>query len=124
VTLHSSLANEVVQVESHRPAVVGDILDRLRETLDCQLVSKQTAAPTDLLTQRTQITDALTDRQHELFRTAYREGYYEQPKGISGDDLAALFDISQSTVHEHLREAEKRVATVLFDDSAVRSDDA
>lgn len=124
VTLHSDPTSEVVRIESHRPAVVRDIVDRLRETLDCQLVSKRTAAPTDLLTQRTQITDALTDRQHELFRTAYREGYYEQPKGISGDDLAALFDISQSTVHEHLRAAEQRVATVLFDDSAVRSDDA
>jgi len=124
VTLHSDPTSEVVQIESHRPAVVGDIVDSLRETLDCQLVSKRAAAPTDLLTQRTQITDALTDRQHELFRTAYREGYYEQPKGISGDDLAALFDISQSTVHEHLRAAEQRVATVLFDDSAVHSDDA
>ncbi|ESS09984.1 MAG: PAS sensor histidine kinase [uncultured archaeon A07HN63] len=122
VTLHSQPTNEVVQIESHRPAVVREIVDRLRETVNCQLVSKQTAAPTDLLSQRTQITDALTDRQHELFRTAYKEGYYKQPKGISGDDLAALFDISQSTVHEHLRAAEQRVATVLFDDSAVRSD--
>jgi len=124
VTLHSDPTSEAVQIESHRPGVVGDITDRLRETLDCQLISKQTTASTDLLTQRTSIADALTDRQRELFRTAYREGYYEQPKEISGDDLAALFDISQSTVHEHLREAEQRVATVLFDDGSVWPDNA
>ncbi|RJX48922.1 PAS domain-containing protein [Halonotius pteroides] len=124
VTLHSDPTSEVVRIESHRPGVVGDIADRLRETLDCQLLSKRTTAPTDLLTQRTSIADALTDRQRELFRTAYREGYYEQPKGISGDDLAALFDISQSTVHEHLRAAEQRVATVLFDDGSAWPDNA
>ena len=121
-TAHSHHPNESIRIRARQPAVVGDIVDTLQQTVDCRLVSKQTSAATDLFTERQQITATLTDRQRELFRTAYREGYYEQPKGISGGALADLFDLSQSTVHEHLRSAEKQVAAVLFDDTTTESD--
>ena len=121
-TAQSHHANESIRIRARRPAVVGDIVDTLQQTLDCRLVSKQTSTATDLFTERQQITATLTDRQRELFRTAYREGYYEQPKGISGGALADLFDLSQSTVHEHLRSAEQQVAAVLFDDTTTEFD--
>ncbi len=53
--------------------------------------------------------EMLTDRQREILRTAYNRGYYDQPKGINGQALAELFDISHSTVHEHLSAAERKV---------------
>ncbi len=121
-TAQSHHANESIRIRARRPAVVGDIVDTLQQTLDCRLVSKQTSTATDLFTERQQITATLTDRQRELFRTAYREGYYEQPKGISGGALADLFGLSQSTVHEHLRSAEQQVAAVLFDDTTTEFD--
>jgi predicted DNA binding protein len=58
---------------------------------------------------------ALTDRQREIIRTAHREGYYDQPKGINGSELGELFGISRSTVHEHLRTAERKLMTELFE---------
>ncbi len=53
--------------------------------------------------------ETLTDRQREILLTAYREGYYDQPKGINGEGLADLYNISHSTVHEHLRAAESNL---------------
>lgn len=123
-TVHSRHDTETVQLTARQATAVGDIVDTLQESLACRLISKQTTTAADAVTHRQQITDTLTDRQHELFRTAYTEGYYEQPKGISGAALADLFDISQSTVHEHLRSAEQRVAAALFDDPIGASDNS
>ena len=52
---------------------------------------------------------ALTDRQREVLRTAYRRGYFEVPRAASAEDIAAELDIGPSTVVEHLRRAERNL---------------
>lgn len=53
--------------------------------------------------------DGLTDRQRGILRTAFRMGYFEVPRTVTAADVAAEFDIGQSTVVEHLRRAERNL---------------
>lgn len=55
--------------------------------------------------------DALTDRQQEVIQTAFEMGYYEVPRPISTEDLAAELDLDASTVAEHLQRAERNLLT-------------
>ncbi len=48
---------------------------------------------------------ALTDKQQELLGIAYAEGYFDVPRGISQDELAARLDVSKSAVSQRLRRA-------------------
>jgi len=60
----------------------------------------------------------LTDRQREVVAAAYQLGYYDQPRRIDGDGLGDRFGVSRSTVHEHLRTAERKLLAGVFDRSA------
>jgi len=52
---------------------------------------------------------ALTARQREVLDAAVERGYYDIPRRVSVEELAAELDCSQSTVSEHLRKVESRV---------------
>jgi len=54
-------------------------------------------------------TDALTDRQEEVLRTAFDVGYYEVPREAATADVAAELGVDPSTVAEHLQRAERNV---------------
>lgn len=45
----------------------------------------------------------LTERQSEVVEAAYRAGYFSWPRESSGEDIAASFDISPPTFHQHLQ---------------------
>lgn len=47
----------------------------------------------------------LTEKQQELLTVAYEEGYFEVPRGISQDELAARLDVSKSAISQRLRRA-------------------
>ncbi|CAI50890.1 HTH-10 family transcription regulator (plasmid) [Natronomonas pharaonis DSM 2160] len=49
----------------------------------------------------------LTARQQEVVSEALTRGYYEWPREITSEELAAELDISRATLHEHLRKAEQ-----------------
>ncbi|GGL58315.1 helix-turn-helix domain-containing protein [Halocalculus aciditolerans] len=51
----------------------------------------------------------LTDRQREAVRRAYLGGYYDDPRRLSGDDLAEAMNVSRPTFHQHLRAAERKI---------------
>lgn len=51
----------------------------------------------------------LTGRQREILELAVQEGYYDQPRGITRDEIAEQLDVGGSTVSEHLRKAERKV---------------
>lgn len=55
--------------------------------------------------------DELTDRQREVIQLAYEMGYYEVPRAISTEDVAAELDLDPSTVAEHLQRAERNLLT-------------
>lgn len=53
---------------------------------------------------------ALTDAQEEAITEAYRQGYYDVPRAISLEELAAELDISHQALSERLRRANKVLA--------------
>jgi len=61
------------------------------------------------------ILDELTERQVEVLRTAYRAGFFEWPRDSTGEELAAMLDVSQPTVNRHLRLGQQRIMRQLFD---------
>lgn len=57
----------------------------------------------------------LTDRQREVLRVAVEEGYYEEPRQVTYEDIAARLDCSAGTVGQHLRRIEAQLMpTVVF----------
>jgi predicted DNA binding protein len=58
--------------------------------------------------------DSLSARQREAILTAARHGYYQWPRAASADDIADEMNISSPTFLEHLRTAEQKVMSRLF----------
>lgn len=58
--------------------------------------------------------DDLTDRQREVIETAWELGYYEVPKEVSADEVAAELELDPSTVNEHLQRAERNLLSRLL----------
>ncbi|PSP73951.1 hypothetical protein BRC86_07635 [Halobacteriales archaeon QS_3_64_16] len=63
----------------------------------------------------TAVEERLTDRQLTALRLAHVSGFFEKPRLVDGEDLAASMGISRSTFHQHLRAAERKLATVFFE---------
>lgn len=64
---------------------------------------------------RSEPTDALTDRQHEVIRTAFDMGYYDVPRAASTEAVADELDLDGSTVAEHLQRAERNLLSQVLD---------
>jgi len=60
----------------------------------------------------------LTDKQRVTLRAAYFAGYFEWPRGSTAEELADSMDVSAPTLHNHLRKAQQKVFTALFDSSS------
>ena len=61
------------------------------------------------------VIDALTDRQREVFLTAYMNGFYDWPRKHEASELAADLGISPATFSQHLRTAEGKIFSTLLD---------
>lgn len=61
---------------------------------------------------RTQI----TDRQWEVLRTAYLNGYFRRPREHTGEEIAEMLDITSATFSQHLRSAQRTLLSNLFDE--------
>ncbi|WP_336133690.1 bacterio-opsin activator domain-containing protein [Natronomonas amylolytica] len=57
----------------------------------------------------------LTDRQRAAVEAAYFAGFFEWPRDSSGEEVAESLDITSPTFHQHVRAAENKVFTALFD---------
>lgn len=64
--------------------------------------------------QRRDILAVLTDRQREVLTAANRYGYYEYPRRVSSEKLAARVGISKPVLLQHLRKAERRIMSDIF----------
>lgn len=60
------------------------------------------------------LTETLTDRQREVLETAHESGYYGWPREATAADLADRLDISEPTLHKHLRAAEQKLVAAMF----------
>ena len=67
--------------------------------------------------------EALTPKQWEALELAFEEGYYDQPRTVDLETLAAELSISKSAVSQRLRSAEARVAGSVLDGVRTRVGD-
>ncbi|MFB6352990.1 MAG: bacterio-opsin activator domain-containing protein [Halobacteriales archaeon] len=58
--------------------------------------------------------DELTERQATALRSAFYGGYYDEPRTVSGDELAEAMGVSRPTFHQHLRAAERKLLGALL----------
>ena len=56
-----------------------------------------------------------TDRQREVFETAYDRGYYESPRGTTTEQIGAELGIHRRTAENHLRVAERKLVDAFAD---------
>lgn len=107
-----------VKVELPRNASVRSFLSMLEERYREVDIRAQHSRERAFRTRdefRAAFEQELTDRQREIVRTAYHSGFFEAPRESTGDDIANQLDVSQPTVTEHIRTAERELFTVLFE---------
>jgi predicted DNA-binding protein (UPF0251 family) len=61
------------------------------------------------------ISGLLTGRQYEALEVAHSEGYYNWPRGATGEQLSEKLGVSPPTFHQHLRAAERKLVQLLFE---------
>jgi predicted DNA binding protein len=59
--------------------------------------------------QKHDLLSVLTDKQRSILITAHKHGYYDYPKRINSQQLAAKVEIGKATLVQHLRKAEGRL---------------
>ncbi|NHN47294.1 PAS domain S-box protein [Halostella sp. JP-L12] len=65
-----------------------------------------------------EVSDRLTARQEEVLRTAYLSGFFETPRDRTGGEIAESLGVSQPTFNNHLRAAQRKLFTLLFEGEA------
>lgn len=60
--------------------------------------------------------ELLTERQWEVLQIAHENGYFERPRKIHQTEIAGKLDISQETVSQHLRAAQHRLLSTIFEE--------
>ena len=51
----------------------------------------------------------LTEKQRSILTSAFKLGYYDIPRRLNSDQLAEHLNLTNSTVVEHIRKAERRI---------------
>ncbi|WP_255191311.1 bacterio-opsin activator domain-containing protein [Natronobeatus ordinarius] len=117
ITVEDGIASSVVEVP--RDADVRAVIEALSTVYEnVTLVAKREVdRPVQTATERrNRIVDRLTDRQLTALRLAYYGGYFDWPRGSTGEEIAESMGVSPPTMHQHLRNAQREVLTEFFDD--------
>ena len=105
VTSESDAADLVERFEREHPSVA--VADRRERRGSMPVFTRHDFTQT--------VIDTLTDRQREVFLTAYMNGYYDWPRKHEAVELADELDISPATFSQHLRAAEGKIFSALLD---------
>ena len=60
----------------------------------------------------------LTDRQRTALETALAAGFFDWPRGSTGEEVAESFGVSSATLHQHLRISERKLLQAFFEGPA------
>lgn len=118
VRLNATSTSVEVTLTVARSADVRDIAALVTERYpDATLRSKRRRAEPADVRDRERLdafSDALTPRQREVLQVAYLEGYFDSPRGCTGDELGDKLGISSQAVYQHLREAQRKLLDETF----------
>ena len=94
---------------------VRALLQELDAARDIDVLSKtaleERRIPDSTLFSTNRLFNELTARQLEALRVALDNGYYNQPRGASIEELATQTTVARATFEEHLRKAENKLIT-------------
>jgi PAS domain S-box-containing protein len=62
-----------------------------------------------------EIESRLTERQRAALIRAHTSGYFEWPHEMNGDEIADSMGVTRSTFHQHLRAAQRKIATAILE---------
>jgi len=91
------------------PESLTGVYHDLRADYDVTVADKQTVSAPRSAAPGEAAPD-LTARQAAVLRAAVESGYYDRPRGTTTAELAERFGLARSTLEEHLRRAEGKVA--------------
>lgn len=91
------------------PASLTEVYHDLRADYDVTVADKQTVSAPRSAAPGEAAPD-LTARQAAVLRAAVEAGYYDRPRDATTAELADQFGLARSTLEEHLRRAEGKVA--------------
>ncbi|EFW94097.1 bacterio-opsin activator-like protein [Haladaptatus paucihalophilus DX253] len=100
------------------------VFTRLEDEYDVQLESIHEVDPHDnveFANTSDRIYDSLSARQTECLFSAHEAGYYNWPRDVTANDIAADFGISGPTFLEHLRKGEQKVLNAFLTKLAKRN---
>lgn len=104
-------------IELHHSADVRQFVEQIQTRFpDTQLVARRDR-DRPIQTRQTfedQYLARLTGRQLEVLQTAYLSGYFAWPRDSSGENVAESLGIAPPTFHNHLRQAEEEVFSLLL----------
>ena len=109
-----------IHLDVSRDVNLRRLLESLRTVYpETQLVAKreverEVATATE---RRERVLDSLTDRQLTALRLAYYGGYFDWPRGTTGEEIADRMDVTPPTMHQHLRGALGQLLHEFFDQS-------
>ncbi|WP_336036997.1 helix-turn-helix domain-containing protein [Halobacterium yunchengense] len=99
-----------VRVLALDPGALTDVYHDLRADYEVTVADKREVSAPEPGAPGTAAPE-LTARQAAVLRAAVEDGYYEFPRRASTSDLADRFGLARSTLEEHLRRAEGKLAT-------------
>jgi hypothetical protein len=98
-----------------RVTLVGDN-EQVKEFLENGIVDYKVISLTDAKFALDSPISRLTEKQQEAISLAFRLGYFDTPRKISADELAAKLGLASSTLAVHLRRAERRLLADLLNE--------
>lgn len=111
----------VARIVAEIPAIysASEVIDCFKETYPSMeiIARRQKEYPVPIFQRRElhdAITQLLTPRQHEVLLLAYTNGYYDWPRGKTGEELADELEVTYATFSEHLRKAEQKIISMIF----------
>lgn len=64
----------------------------------------------------TLLSEKLTEKQHNVLRTAYCNGYFEPNRSQTGAEIASSLGIAQSTFSKHIRAAQRNLFSAIWNE--------
>ncbi|WP_415378773.1 helix-turn-helix domain-containing protein [Halosimplex sp. TS25] len=92
------------------PGPLQDAFERQGDDIDVRVDEISSTPTADRGTSR-----SLSDRQREAVVAAQELGYYDQPRGATHQDVAAVLGCSAQTAGDHLRKAEAKLVDAAMD---------
>lgn len=95
--------------------IVSAVVDRFPQT---EMVAKRDVESSvqSVNRFRQELENRLTDRQYSVLEATYSGGYFDWPRKRTAQGIAQSMGISQPTLNQHLRAAERKLLSAFFDE--------